>query len=150
MSSWPPLVLAVCFGVSSACLAAEPHAASRQPAPAAVGSPDLSLDLALRAVGLDGSGAVTEAQPVEAAPDLSARPEGGRRLHFDLHLGRTSPAGRSPGDAPPLYGEFGIDLGSRAGLSLVPSYRVVLDEGDRADSGTIEAQVLKLGARIRF
>jgi hypothetical protein len=153
MSSWLPLVLAVWLGVSSACLAAEPHLASRPPAvaPAGVDGHDLSLDLALRAVGLDGSGAVAAAQRAEAAPDHLARPGGERRMRrLALHLGRTSSAGRSPGAAPPLYGEVGIDLDPAAGLSLVPSYRLVLDEGERAESGAVAAQVLKLGARIRF
>jgi hypothetical protein len=151
MSSWPPLALAVWLGVSSACLAAEPRPAAQPPAdaPAAVDvGRHLSLDLALRAVGLDGAAAISSAK---AEPDRLARPAdepGMRRLA--LHLGRTSRVGRSPGDAPPLYGEVGIDLDPQAALSIVPSYRLVLDEGDRDHAGTIGAQVLKLGARVRF
>ena len=69
---------------------------------------------------------------------------------LDLHFGHTSSFGRIPGDSPPVFGEVGIDLGSAAGLSLEPSYRVVLDQGDRLDSHALAEQVLKLGARIRF
>jgi hypothetical protein len=153
MSSWPPLALAVCIGVSSACLATEPRLAAQPPAgaPAAVDvGRHLSLDLALRAVGLDGAAAIPEAERAEAEPERLAPADDHQMHRLDLHLGRTSRVGRSPGEAPPLYGEVGIDLDPQAALSIVPSYRLVLDEGDRDHAGTIGAQVLKLGARVRF
>ena len=152
MSSWPPLALAVWLGVSSASLAAESRPVGQPPAPATVGTGrHLSLDLPARAVRLDGFAPMTQAEQDEALPDRLGRFEDERRRHrLELHLGRASQAGRSPGDAPPLYGEVGIDLDPLAGLSIVPSYRVVLDQGDRPDTGTIDAQVLKLGARIHF
>ena len=70
---------------------------------------------------------------------------------FKVRLGRTPVAGRSPGDAPPLYGEVGIDVDSGTGLSLVPSFRVVLPNDDEtAASEAAATQILKLGAKIRF
>jgi hypothetical protein len=160
MWGWPPLALAVWVGVASTCLAAEPRLAGQQPAtpPAAAAiKHNLSLDVGPQALSLDGSAFGAETAPAAPGADLLAPPESERRMHLDIHLGRTSPAGRSPGDAPPLYGEVGIDLDPLAGLSLVPSYRLVLDEGERTDARTTEAQglkldaqVLKLGARIRF
>jgi hypothetical protein len=154
MSSWSPLALAVWLGASSAGLAAEPRPAAQPPAvaPAVVGVDDhLSLDLALRAVGLDGSAATPGAERAEADPDPLARPADAPGMHrLDLHAGRTSRAGWSPGHVSPLYGEVGIDLDPQAALSIVPSYRLVLDEGDRDHAGAIGAQVLKLGARVRF
>jgi hypothetical protein len=67
-----------------------------------------------------------------------------------IRLGRTSALGRSPGAAPPAYGEIGIDLAPLPGLSLVPSYKVVLDDDSAGRSGAVSGQVLKLGARIPF
>ncbi len=153
MSSWPLLALAVGLGVSSASLAAEPRPAGPPPAlaPTTGVGRHLSLDLPARALSLDGLAVTPQADGAEALPDRLARPGDEHRAHrLDLHFGRASRAGRSPGDAPALYGEVGIDLDPVAGLSIVPSYRVVLDQADRPDAGTIDAQVLKLGARIRF
>jgi hypothetical protein len=149
LSSWPPLALALWLGLSSACLAAGPGATDRQAA--TVDSRPLSLDLALRAVGLDGSAAGPATQPAEAGSDRLGAPARERRLRrLDLRLGRAARTGRSPGDPPDFYGEVGVDLDPQAGLSLVPSYRLVLDQSDHADADAIGAQVLKLGARIRF
>jgi hypothetical protein len=152
MSFWPPLALAVVLGVSSASLAAEPRPGGPPPAvaPAAVGVPHpLRLDLPLRLLSQEDAAAMPA--PAATGTEALASPDGEpSKHHFDLHLGRAPQAGRSPGDAPPLYGEVGVDLDPRAGLSIVPSYRVVLDQSDRADARTIDAQVLKLGARIRF
>ena len=160
MRSFAPLALAVSLGLSSACLAAEPRPADPAPAlgPAAPAvARHLSLDVAPQAIGLDGSAASAEAAPAGPGADLLTPPESERRVHLDLHLGRTAIAGRSPGDAPPLYGEVGIDIDPLAGLSLVPSYRLVLDEGERPDARAtdaqalkLDAQVLKLSTRIRF
>jgi hypothetical protein len=160
MWSWPPLALAVWVGVAGACLAAEPRPTGQQPAAAPAAADiqrHLSLDVGPQALSLDGLASSAETAPAEPGPATLAWPEIKRQMHLDLHLGRTSPAGRSPGDAPPLYGEVGIDLDPLAGLSLVPSYRLVLNEGDRTDARTtdaqglkLDAQVLKLGARIRF
>jgi hypothetical protein len=69
---------------------------------------------------------------------------------FKIRLGRTSALGRSPGAAPPAYGEIGIKIAPLPGLSLVPSYKVVLDDDSAAASGAVSGQVLKLGARIPF
>ncbi len=147
MSLWP-LALAVGLGVAAGtCLAAEPQPTGE---PAAVSAPvdhDLSLDLTLGGVSPDGS----DAAPVETGPDqleLAAAERRDRRL--DLYLGRAQRAGRSPGDAPPLYGEVGFDVDPKARLSLVPSIGVVLDDGERDDARAVAAQILKLGARIRF
>jgi hypothetical protein len=154
VSSWPLLVLAVCLGVSSGCLASEPPPAEAKPA-AAPGAVDpgghLSLDLPLQALGVEDSTVAPDADHGKAPPDGLAPAEGRHPTPLlDLHFGRGSRAGLMPGDPPPLYGEVGIDLDPSAGLSLEPSYRVVLDQGDRPDSRAIAAQVLKLGARIRF
>lgn len=151
MPSLPPLALVVSLAVSSAALAADhqPPAAARATLDA---ERHLSLNLPSQAGGLETAGSALEtplADPPQQSPE--AAPGAERRRHLlDLHLGRASALGHSPGDAPPLYGEVGIDLDSQSGLSLVPSYRVVVDEGDSTDSRTIGAQVLKLGARIRF
>jgi hypothetical protein len=67
-----------------------------------------------------------------------------------FRLGRLSALGRSPGAAPPAYGEIGIDIAPLPGLSLVPSYKVVLDDDSAESSGAVSGQVLKLGARIPF
>ena len=160
MRSFAPLALAVSLGVSSTCLAAESRLADPPPAAApaaATVARHLSLEVAPQALGLDGSASSAEATPAGPGADLLAPLESEGRVHLDLHLGRTAIAGRSPGDAPPLYGEVGIDIDPLAGLSLVPSYRLVLDEGNRPDARTtdaqslkLDAQVLQLGARIRF
>jgi hypothetical protein len=155
VSSWSWVVLAVCLCASGACLAAEaPQANGKPPAakPAAIDPRHrLSLDLPLQAVGADDT-TTTQSPDQASAPADDSQPVGSeRRLHLlDLHFGRGSSLGRIPGDPPPLFGEVGIDLGSAAGLSIEPSYRVVVDQDDRPDSHAIAEQVLKLGARIRF
>jgi hypothetical protein len=155
VSSWPLVVVAVCLGVSGACLASEPPPAKSGPAAPAAGAFDssrhLSLDLPLQSLGAGGSSVAPGADPAKAAPQGLALSEGnpGQAL-LDLHFGRGSRMGRMPGDPPTLFGEVGIDLDPSAGLSLEPSYRMVLNQGERPDSRAIAAQVLKLGARIRF
>lgn len=155
VSSWPSVVLALCLCASGACLAAEPPQANGKlpsPKPAAVDLRHrLSLDLPLQALGADDT--TTAQGPDQAgAPADDSQPGGSeRRLPLlDLQFGQASSFGRIPGDSPPVFGEVGIDLGSAAGLSLEPSYRVVLDQGERPDSHALAEQVLKLGARIRF
>jgi hypothetical protein len=154
MSSWPPLALAVWLGVSSACLAAESRPAGEAPAVGSVAVDSghhLSLDLPLWALDPDGSASARAADRAEARADRLEPPADEVEKRFlDLHLGQASRTGRRPGDTPPLYGEVGIDVDALAGLSLEPSYRVVLNEDDRADSRAIAQQVLKLGARIPF
>ena len=147
MSFWP-LALAVGLAVAAGtCVAASPQSAG---APAAASAPvgrDLSLDLRLRGLTPDS----TEAAPVATGPDhLEAAVDGRGDRRLDLYLGRAQRAGRSPGDAPPLYGEVGFAVDPKARLSLVPSYGVVVEDGERDDAREIAAQVLKLGARIRF
>ncbi len=155
MSSWSRLALAVCLGASSACLAAEPRAADQPSAvaPATVGGDhDLSLALPLGTLGSDASASSGEADQAAASLDQQKGPAGELPMNFlDLHFGRAAQKG-SPGDAPSLYGEVGINVGTLAGLSIEPSYRMVLNEDDhyRADSRAIAGQVLKLGARIPF
>jgi hypothetical protein len=157
MSSWPPLVLAVAWlGASSACLAAEPRPAD-QPAAVAPATVDserpLNLALSLGVLGSDASASSGEATPVAASLDHADGSAGELPMHFlNLHFGRADRPGRVPGDAHPLYGEVGINFDTPAGLALVPSYRVVVNEDDRADyhSRAIAGQVLKLGARIPF
>jgi len=147
MSSAQLVVLAVLICAAHAAWAAEPPATERQAELVLPSAADLYLD------------ATTDLQGAEAAPPrsiLSERELEGLGLGassvspLKVRLGRTPAVGRSPGDVPPLYGEVGIDLDSGAGLSLVPSYRVVLPEDDRADAEASAAQILKLGARIRF
>jgi hypothetical protein len=157
MSFWPPLALAVVWlGVSSACLAAEPRPAN-QPAAVAPATVDserhLNLAVPLGVLGSDASASNGEADPAAAALDQQEGPTSELPMHFlDLHFGRADQPGRIPGAASPLYGEVGINLATRAGLSLEPSYRVVVNEDDRVDyhSRAIAGQVLKLGARIPF
>ncbi len=156
MSLRPPLVLALVWvGASSACLAAEPRAADQSPAVAQAAvdiDPHLRLALPLGALESDASAASGEADRAAASLDQQKGPAGELPTNFlDLHFGRAAQKG-SPGDAPPLYGEVGINVDTPAGLSLVPSYRVVVNEDDRVDyhSRAIAGQVLKLGARIRF
>jgi hypothetical protein len=157
MSFWPPCALAVVWlGVSSACLAAEPRAASQLPAiaPGTVDSErHLTLALPLGALGSGASASSGEADRAAALLDQAEGPAGEFPMHYllDVHFGRADQPGRIPGDAPPLYGEVGINVDTPAGLSLVPSYRVIVNEDDyRADSRAIAGQVLKLDARIHF
>jgi hypothetical protein len=155
VSSWPPLALAVWLGVSGACLAAESRPAGEAPAVASVAVDSghhLSLNLPLRALEPDGSASAREADRAEARADRLEPPAAEVQTSFlDLHLGRTSQAGRRPGDTPPLYGEVGIDVDVLAGLSLEPSYRMVLNEDTIVPiPAPITQQVLKLDARIPF
>lgn len=69
---------------------------------------------------------------------------------LEVRLGRSPAFGQSPGAAPPAYGEVGIDIDPRSSVSLVPSYRVVLDDGGAQSVGAFAAQILKLGVRLRF
>jgi hypothetical protein len=149
------VVLAVGLGVSGTCLASEPPPAKSKPLAPVPGAVDsarhLSLDLPSQALGADGSSVAPGADPANAASDDLGLPARNPQAPLiDLHFGRGSRMGRMPGDPPPLFGEVGIDLDPSAGLSLEPSYRVVLDQSDRPDSRAVTAQVLKLGARIRF
>jgi hypothetical protein len=147
MPSSPPLALAVLLIVSGAARAADQLA------------PDRPLDASSRAM-VEESGS-SRADPAEGdrafadstrRADLSGLEPLGRNSMaptLRVRLGRLSGLGRNPGAAPPAYGEVGIAVGSLAGLSIVPSYRVIMDDGPAA-SGAVDAQVLKLGARIRF
>jgi hypothetical protein len=146
MPSWSPLGFAAVLGAAGAAWAAE------QPATKA------HVDLIVPSVAdlyLGVDAAPEAAAPADSFPERTldasfdgTRPRRDERmmLPLEMRLGRTPAVGRSPGDAPPLYGEIGIDLDARADLSLVPSYRVVLP-GDREDA---QEQILKLGARVRF
>lgn len=155
MSSWPPLALAVLLGASGAASAADPAATDRQAdlfVPSVV-----DLDHGLGAAPAPEGSGFTEPERISGQRDLDAhldrvkRPGRARNQSpLEVRLGRTPAAGRSPGEAPPLYGEVGIDIGAVAGLSLVPSYRVVLPDDDTEGSEASAAQVLKLGARFRF
>jgi hypothetical protein len=147
MSSSQLAALVALLAVSGAARAAEPPAPERQAGLIVPSVADLFLDAAAapQGTGPDASGGLAE------------RKLDGPRLGeagvspLKVRLGRTEAAGRSPGDAPPLYGEVGIDLEPRADLSLVPSYRVVLPKADaRTEAEASAAQVLKLDARIRF
>ena len=145
MSSSQLLVLVVLLGASSAACAADSPAPERQPELIVPSVADLYLDT---------GPATGQAAPRKTLSERKHdRPDAGvgSMSPLKMRLGRTPAGGRSPGDAPPLYGEVGIDLNSGAGLSLVPSYRVVLPDADAtAESEASAAQVLKLGARIRF
>jgi hypothetical protein len=154
MSPWPPLAVAVALAISSASLAADPRPGGQSPAaaPAAVGSAGhLNLGLLPQVADAKASAAVPGADAADAGPDGVAQPENVAQDHYlDLHFGRLAQAGRGPGDVPPVYGEVGIDLDPGARLSIVPSYRVVVDQSDRQDRSAIDDQVVKLGARLRF
>jgi hypothetical protein len=154
VSFWLSLVLAMCLGASGACLAAEPPQANGKPPATKPAAADLrhrlSLDLPLQAFGAGDTTTAPSPDQASAPPDAAQPVASEPRLPLlDLHFGHSSSFGRIPGDPPPVFGEVGIDLGS-AGLSLEPSYRVVLDQDERPDSHAIAEQVLKLGARIRF
>jgi hypothetical protein len=148
MSSSQLLVLVVLLGASSAACAADSPAPERQAELIVPSVADLYLD----------TGPAPQATGQAAPPNTFSerkldRPHAGEgsMSPLKMRLGRTPAVGRSPGDAPPLYGEVGIDLDSGGGLSLVPSYRVVLpDDNATAESEASAAQILKLGARIRF
>jgi len=147
MSSSQLVALVALLCASNAVWAADPPATERDAELVVPSAADLYLD------------AAPDLQGAAAAPPRSILP--GRELEgpgrgagsvspLKVRLGRTPAVGRSPGDVPPLYGEVGIDLDSGAGLSLVPSYRVVLSDDDAQASEAGPAQILKLGARIRF
>jgi hypothetical protein len=155
MSSLPPLVLAVLLGASSAAWAADQAARNRQ-ADLFV-PPVVDLDHGLGADLAPEASGSTEPETIPLTRDLDDRLDGlkgpgGERNQspLEVRLGRTPAVGRSPGEAPPFYGEVGIDLGSVAGLSLVPSYRLVLPNDAAEESEASAAQILKLGARITF
>jgi hypothetical protein len=164
VSSWPLSVLALCLFASGTCLATELPQAGGKPLATQPGAVNLhhrlNLDLPLQALGADDTSSAPDSDHASARPDDSQSVGSERRMPlFDLQFGQGSSLGRIPGDPPPVFGEVGIDLGSRAGLSLEPSYRVVLGQDDRPDSHAISEQilshaiseqVLKLGARIRF
>lgn len=148
MSSAHVVALAVVLCAGSAAWAADPP-----------GTPEGQAELILPSVAdfyLSGAPAPQGAETaprgsVLIEPSLEASSPGQRRASpLKVRLGRTPAVGRSPGDVPPLYGEVGIDLNSGAGLSLVPSYRVVLSDDEEEDSEAGAAQILKLGALIRF
>jgi hypothetical protein len=150
MSSLPPFALAVLVGASSAAWAVDRSAL--EPRSDLVVPPVVEfLELEVHAAA-GAPGPVTPKSMLEDGK-LDASPDGLQRgvSPFKVRLGRTPVAGRSPGDAPPLYGEVGIDVDSGAGLSLVPSFRVVLPNDDEtAASEAAATQILKLGAKIRF
>jgi hypothetical protein len=148
MSSSRLVALVVLLGASTAVSAAEQPATERHLDLTAPSIADLYLEAP---AGATPDNMLGERNLDASRDGLTSRPGEGSVSPLKVRLGRTPAAGRSPGDAPPLYGEVGIDLDSGAGLSLVPSYRVVLPDNDEAaESEASAAQVLKLGARIRF
>jgi hypothetical protein len=155
MSPLPPLALAVLVGASSAAWAVDQSAIEPRSdlvVPPVVELLDLQADAAPRAPGSATPKDILGEFKLDASPD-GLGPRAGERgvSPFKVRLGRTPVAGRSPGDAPPLYGEVGIDVDSGTGLSLVPSFRVVLPNDDEtAASEAAATQILKLGAKIRF
>jgi hypothetical protein len=155
MPSLPPLALAVLVGASSVAWAVEQSAIEPRSdlvVPPVVDLLDLRVDAAPGAPGPATPESMLEERRRDAPPDgLEPSPGHPGVSPFKLRLGRTPVAGRSPGDAPPLYGEVGIDVDSGTGLSLVPSFRVVLPNDDEtAASEAAATQILKLGAKIRF
>ncbi|MGH6905572.1 MAG: hypothetical protein ACREIR_22865 [Geminicoccaceae bacterium] len=154
MPSLPPLALAVLVGASSAAWAVEQSAIepSDLVVPPVVELLDLPVDAAPGAPGPATPESMLKERKRDAPPDGLERSPGEPGVSpFKVRLGRTPVAGRSPGDAPPLYGEVGIDVDSGTGLSLVPSFRVVLPNDDEtAASEAAATQILKLGAKIRF
>jgi hypothetical protein len=147
MSSSQLAALVVLLAVSGAARAAESQAPEHQAELIVPSVADLYLNAgaASQGTGADASGSLAERKLDGPDPGKSGVSP------LKLRLGRTPANGRSPGDAPPLYGEVGIDLEPRADLSLVPSYRVILpDRDERAEAEAGATQVLKLDARIRF
>ena len=148
MSSSQLVAVAVLLCASSAAWAADSPASERDAKLIVPGVADLYLD---PAPALPGADAATPASILAERKLEAPRSGEGSASPLKLRLGRTPATGRTPGDVPPLYGEVGIALDSGVGLSLVPSYRVVLPEDDAtAESEASAAQILKLGARIRF
>jgi hypothetical protein len=147
MSSAQLVALAVLLCAANAVWAADPAVTERHAELIVPSAADLYLDAAPALQGAEPAwpGSVLTERKLEGP----GRGEGSVSL-LKVRLGRTPAVGRSPGDVPPLYGEVGIDLDSGAGLSLVPSYRVVLSDDDAEASEAGAAQILKLGARIRF
>jgi hypothetical protein len=146
MSSSQLVVLAVVLCASSAAWAVDSPAGERHAQLIVPGVADLVLDAAPLQGAAPPPGSILTERQLEAP-----RPGADSASPLKVRLGRTPAVGRSPGDVPPLYGEVGIALDSGAGVSLVPSYRVVLPEDDAtAESEASAAQILKLGARIRF
>ena len=155
MSSLLPLALAVLVGASSVAWAVEQSAVEPRSdlvVPPLVELLDLQVDAASKVPGPATPKDILGERKLDGSPAV-LRPGAGEQgmSPLKLRLGRTPVAGRSPGDAPPLYGEVGIDVDSGTGLSLVPSLRVVLPNDDEtAASEAAATQILKLGAKIRF
>jgi hypothetical protein len=155
MSSSLPLALAVLLGASSAVWAADEPLSDRQGdvgirAMIDVGE-EVGGSLALNAADLAGSRSAPAERSFDAYLGSPRQPRGERAMPaLEVRLGRVPAIGRSPGAAPPAYGEIGIDVGPRSGVSIVPSYRVVLDNDLVAAPGAIAGQILKLAARFRF
>jgi hypothetical protein len=150
MSSLPRLALLLLLGASSAGWAAERPQADLVLPPVYGLRHELGVEPAPDGSGFAAPSSMLGERGADALDSLRRSGQEGGRSPVEVHLGRASAAGRSPGDAPPLYGEVGIDIGSIAGLSLVPSYRLVLPDDRTEASEAAAAQVLKLGARIRF
>lgn len=146
MSSSLPLALAVLLGASAAAWAAD-QSDPDGPEVSGRAMPEAEVRPALKAAKLVDYEAVVAGGASHLRPTRSADQ---RPLPFvELRLGRTSAFGQSPAAPPPAYGEVGIDIDPRSGVSLVPSYRIVLDDGDEGVK-SFAAQVLKLGVRMRF
>jgi hypothetical protein len=150
MSSLPRLVLLLLLGASSVGWAAEQRQADLVVPPVYGLRADLGAEPAPQGSGWAAPSSMLGERGADALDSLKRSGQERGRSPLEVRLGRTSAAGRSPGDTPPFYGEVGIDIGSIAGLSLVPSYRLVLPDDRTEDSEAAAAQILKLGARIRF
>ena len=147
MSTSQLAVLVAFLAVPGAAWATETPGSERQAGLIVPSVADLYLDAAAAAQGADPDASLSLAERKLDGPTLGHS----RVSPLKVRLGRTEAVGRSPGDAPPLYGQVGIDLEPRADLSLVPSYRVVLPDADpKTEAEASAAQVLKLDARIRF
>jgi hypothetical protein len=150
MSALRGLVLLLLLGASSVGSAAEQPQADLVVPPVYGLRSDLGAQPAPQGSGFAAPSSILGERDADARNGVRRSGHERARSPLEVHLGRISAAGRSPGETPPLYGEVGIDIGSVAGLSLVPSYRLVLPDERTEDSEAAAAQVLKLGARIRF
>ena len=147
MSSSLPLALAVLVGASAAAWAAD-QSDPAGPAMSGRAMPEADIRPALDAERLVDYGAVVAGGASHLGP---ARSAGQRPLPFvELRLGRAPVFGHSPAAPPPAFGEVGIDIDPRSSVALVPSYRVVLGDGDAEGDRSFAAQILKLGVRMRF
>jgi hypothetical protein len=151
MSSSLPLALVVLLVASGVARAADQAAPLWQADVASHARVDLRPEVGANLGDPVGSDSALAERTMIARVGAPERSGGkGAMSSLKVHLGRLPAFGRSPGAAPPTYGEVAINVAPLPGLSLVPSYKVVLDDESAGGAKAVSGQVLKLGARIRF